>query len=164
MDKCLIVVHENGIYWWFSRAVTAVGEAENVIEAGEQKQSPLWLWYCAHVGNIIRDRPLNLCGVEELWVQSHPSPCKEFRAVPYVSKLSPLLRLDFNICHMFGGYDRLMWIAGEYNKKDINICYWVHNHLCFIKTKHQFHIEIKLLKIVIKLIMFDVLPFDITSI
>ncbi len=35
-------------------------------------------------------------------------PRKDFRAVPDVTELSELLRLDFNNCHMFGRYDTVM--------------------------------------------------------
>ncbi len=39
-------------------------------------------------------------------------PHKDFRTFPYVTKISELLRLDFNNCHMFGRYDTFMCIVG----------------------------------------------------
>ncbi len=93
-------------------------------------------------------------------------------------KPSELLRLNFNICHMFGRYDRFIWIAGMSYlqlKKCIEICLLTQhaqrvtvytNIFDFIKTNHQNHIEmlIKLHNIFINLlIVSDVLSFNITS-
>ncbi len=70
---------------------------------------------------------------------SHIPPPVYSRAVPYVPKLSELLRLYFNISHMFGRYDRLMWIAGmcTINKIHRNLFIWVnvYKHLWFHQNK-----------------------------
>ncbi len=64
-------------------------------------------------------------------------PTMILRAFSFVHKLSELLRLDFNICHMFGRYDRLMWIARVYynNKLHRSLFFWVsdsvHIHIWF---------------------------------